>query len=204
MGKCGALVRNRNPVATATYMRLADLCRDEFQSLGLLESIPASDSLVLKFADRIDTTLLQGRIEKLADPAIGLPATVGKTHVMHVDFSAGLDWEFATKHTGISREEYIEMLCSVELTVAMLGFLPGFAYLEGLPKKLHLPRRPSPRASVTPGSIAIGGEYCGIYRLPCPGGWQILGQVDLATSDSIDQLLCQFSFGDRVQLVSQR
>ena len=131
MGKCGALVRNRNPVATATYMRLADLCRDEFQSLGLVESIPASDSLVLKFADRIDMALLQSQIEKLADPATRLPVTVGKTHVMTVDFSAGLDWEFATGHTGISREEYIESLCSAELTVAMLGFLPGFAYLEG-------------------------------------------------------------------------
>ena len=49
-----------------------------------------------------------------------------------------------------------------DYTIAMFGFLPGFAYLSGLPGHLAVPRRPTPRASVFSGSIAIGGAQTAI------------------------------------------
>ena len=206
MGQCGVLIRNRNPVATAAFMQLAELCRDEFQAAGLLESIPAYDSLVLKFSSPVDLKLLQSRLKRVAEVATAQAAEshsqVAQTHVLSVDFSKGLDWEFATAHTGVGRDDFIEEMCCVEFSVAMLGFLPGFAYLTGLPERLHLPRRPSPRPNVSSGSLSIGGEHCGIYRLPCPGGWQILGEVDLGLSVELDRLLGQFGIGDKVRFVS--
>jgi KipI family sensor histidine kinase inhibitor len=59
----------------------------------------------------------------------------------------------------------------------MMGFSPGFPYLDGLDPKLHLDRRPSPRNHIAPGSVAIGGSHAGIYSVASPGGWHLLGNT---------------------------
>ncbi|MDZ7631937.1 MAG: 5-oxoprolinase subunit PxpB [Gemmatimonadaceae bacterium] len=63
--------------------------------------------------------------------------------------------------------------------VAMLGFLPGFPYLEGLDPSLHTPRRASPRTSVPAGSVGIGGSSTGVYPFTSPGGWQLIGRTPI-------------------------
>ena len=61
--------------------------------------------------------------------------------------------------------------------VFMVGFVPGFAYLGPLPASLQLPRRRVPRTHVPAGSVAIAGEQTGIYPLPTPGGWHLIGRT---------------------------
>lgn len=65
-----------------------------------------------------------------------------------------------------------------EYRVAFCGFTPGFAYLVGLPETYHLPRRPTPRVSVPPGSVAVAGPYTGVYPRSSPGGWHLIGTTD--------------------------
>ena len=65
-----------------------------------------------------------------------------------------------------------------EYRVAFCGFTPGFAYLIGLPAAYHLPRRPTPRVSVPPGSVAVAGPYTGVYPRSSPGGWHLIGTTD--------------------------
>lgn len=60
-------------------------------------------------------------------------------------------------------------------TIEFYGFLPGFGYLSGLPKKLHLDRKKNPDKALIPGSVAIGGEQVGVYPQKSPGGWQCIG-----------------------------
>lgn len=86
--------------------------------------------------------------------------------------------------------------------VAMLGFLPGFPYLTGLPNHLHTPRRQDPRLQVDAGSVGIGGEQTGIYPINSPGGWNIIGKTPLPLfqSDSKEPFL--FQEGDTVQFIS--
>jgi KipI family sensor histidine kinase inhibitor len=48
-----------------------------------------------------------------------------------------------------------------------------------LPQSLQLPRRRVPRTSVPAGSVAIAGEQTGVYPLPTPGGWHLLGRTDV-------------------------
>ncbi|MCX6943358.1 MAG: carboxyltransferase domain-containing protein, partial [Opitutales bacterium] len=64
--------------------------------------------------------------------------------------------------------------------VHAMGFAPGFPYLGGLPAKLSVPRRATPRPAVPAGSVGIGGAQTGIYPLATPGGWQIIGRTPLA------------------------
>ncbi len=202
MGKCGLLIRNRQPVATEVFMRLAESCRSEFGAGCLSESIPAYDSLVLKFARPADMPSVVARVKRLVQSLGDATVVSGKLHEIAVDFSTGLDWDLAESESGLDRDAFVETLCGEEYSVAMLGFLPGFVYLDGLPGTLHLPRRASPRRAVGAGSVAIGGGQCGIYRLPSPGGWQILGQASFESHLSIEDLLESVRFGDRVRFVA--
>lgn len=68
--------------------------------------------------------------------------------------------------------------------IAMLGFLPGFAYLSGLNPDLETPRLEVPRVRIEAGAVGIGGAQTGIYPLPSPGGWQIIGRSPLRPYDA--------------------
>jgi KipI family sensor histidine kinase inhibitor len=63
--------------------------------------------------------------------------------------------------------------------VTMMGFQPGFAYLEDVELKdlPTLPRLATPRQRVAAGSIGFLGERACIYALDGPGGWPIIGRV---------------------------
>jgi inhibitor of KinA len=61
----------------------------------------------------------------------------------------------------------------------MIGFTPGWAYLGPLPEQLRLPRRSVPRTHVPPGSVAMAGAQTGVYPLPTPGGWHLIGRTSL-------------------------
>jgi allophanate hydrolase subunit 1 len=75
------------------------------------------------------------------------------------------------------------VLTQTVFTVAFCGFAPGFAYLAGLPERLHLPRRASPRLRVPAGSVATAGPYVGVYPRETPGGWSLLGHTDVVLFD---------------------
>ena len=67
---------------------------------------------------------------------------------------------------------------------AAIGFCPGFPYLRGLPDELiGVPRRPSPRPRVEPGSVGLTGAQTGIYPLERPGGWALIGRTPLTIVD---------------------
>lgn len=67
--------------------------------------------------------------------------------------------------------------------VSMLGFLPGFAYLDGNDKKMELVRKATPSLQVPKGSIAIAGKQTGIYALSSPGGWHVIGRTPKSMLD---------------------
>jgi len=80
---------------------------------------------------------------------------------------------------GSTPEGVVEMLTGAPLTVAVVGFSPGFAYLAGLPAALcQVPRRSRPRPSVPAGSVALAGGHAAVYPSASPGGWQLVGHTD--------------------------
>jgi len=89
----------------------------------------------------------------------------------------GLDLERVAAHAGLSVEEVVERHATPLYRVHCLGFSPGFPYLGGLDPRLATPRLPSPRVRVDAGSVAIGGEQTGIYSVPGPGGWNLIGRT---------------------------
>ncbi len=113
----------------------------------------------------------------------------------------GPDLEEVASRTGLSPATVVEELTRADLVVAFLGFLPGFAYLEGLPPVLaEVPRRSSPRPEVGAGSLGLGGGFAGIYPQSSPGGWQLLGHTGFALFDPKSPPFATLSPGDTVRL----
>jgi len=79
-------------------------------------------------------------------------------------------------------DEVIRRHTGDEWTVAFCGFAPGFGYLTG-ESGWNVPRRESPRTKVPAGSVALAGEFSGVYPRASPGGWQLVGRTDVAVFD---------------------
>jgi 5-oxoprolinase (ATP-hydrolysing) subunit B len=93
----------------------------------------------------------------------------------------GVDLEDVAEVRGLSVDEVIRLHTGGDYYVAMLGFLPGFAYLAGLDPRLATPRRLDPRTVTPAGTISIGGIQAGVQCLEAPSGWHLLGRTPVRT-----------------------
>jgi inhibitor of KinA len=89
----------------------------------------------------------------------------------------GPDLEDVARHSELRPDEVIRLHSSAEYFAYFLGFMPGFAYLGGLPDSIATPRHATPRTRVAAGSVGIGGNQTGVYPLPSPGGWRLIGRT---------------------------
>ncbi|MBK8254831.1 MAG: carboxyltransferase domain-containing protein [Polyangiaceae bacterium] len=97
-----------------------------------------------------------------------------RLHVIQVVYT-GADLDEVAHRTGLSPSGVIDLHTGREHVVEIIGFLPGFAYAGPVHPALFVPRRSAPRPRVEPQSVAIAGEFTGIYPLTSPGGWNLLG-----------------------------
>ena len=95
----------------------------------------------------------------------------------------GPDIATVAEHANMSEDEVVRVHSGHDYLIDMLGFLPGFAYLGGLDERLHTPRLATPRTRLEAGSVGIGGAQTGVYPLPSPGGWQIIGRTPVRPYD---------------------
>jgi len=111
----------------------------------------------------------------------------------------GPDLAVVAAHSGLAAEKVVALHEGANYLVQAVGFAPGFAYLEGLPAKIHTPRRATPRTSVPAGSVGIGGAQTGVYPLATPGGWNLIGRTPLRLFDAARAKPALLGTGDRVK-----
>jgi KipI family sensor histidine kinase inhibitor len=140
---------------------------------GLVDVVPAARTVLVLGSPELDPARLS-LFEAAPFPVA--PAGSPRAHeILMTPDGADLD-EIASR-SGVSPDAFFEAFVPLTFTVGFLGFSPGFAYLYGLPKAFHLPRRGTPRVAVPAGSVALAGPYVGIYPAPTPGGWNLLGRT---------------------------
>ncbi len=139
-------------------------------------AIPAAESLLVVFRDSPNRTVQAGVVEAISGAVRGDSAP--RAHAIEVSFddAEAPDLPRLLAHAGIGRASFLDAVKRLRLRVRFLGFRPGFAYLEGVPRAWNLPRHPTPRARVPAGSFAIAGSMAGFYPEDSPGGWNLIGR----------------------------
>jgi inhibitor of KinA len=112
------------------------------------------------------------------------------------------DGQSLIRKNKIKFSDLIRLHTKTSYHVFMIGFLPGFAYMGPVNKKIAMPRLSKPRALIPGGSVGIAGLQTGIYPLDSPGGWNIIGRSPVRLFDPAnDQQPVSIKPGDRVRFV---
>lgn len=155
-----------------------------------LEIVAGMESVVVRFdASLFTRNSVEARLNELmpratgeapnAQTAIEIPIVYGGEY--------GPDLERVCEQLGLTHDEFVEAHCG-EYTVDMLGFTPGFAYIGGLGEALDVPRLREPRARNAAGSVGIADRRSGLYTLPGPGGWPVIGRTDAKLFDAASKI----------------
>ncbi len=101
---------------------------------------------------------------------------------------------------GCAPDDVAALLTAQPLTVEVVGFSPGFAYLGGLPAQLErVPRRARPRPVVPAGSVAIANGHAAVYPTASPGGWNLVGRTGFPLFSPDRRPFAVLAPGDRVR-----
>lgn len=121
---------------------------------------------------------------------IEIPVCYGGEH--------GPDLEFVAKHNDLSVEEVIAIHSSGTYEVNMIGFAPGFPFIDGMSEKIAAPRRTTPRLRIPERSVGIAGMQTGVYPIETPGGWQLIGRTPLNLFLPDEDIPSLLQAGDRI------
>lgn len=171
---------------------------------GVTDLIPAFASLLINYDPRvIGYKDLKARIEELLKIEVNEEAGDARVFEIPVCYGGeyGPDIANIAENAGISEQEVIDIHCSKDYLIYMLGFLPGFVYLGGLDERIHTPRLANPRISIPAGSVGIAASQTGIYPLNSPGGWQLLGMTPVKTYDPERETPILVEAGDYIRFV---
>ena len=199
LGDAVSLELHRRVTALAERIEAARLA-------GVVEIVPAYAAVTVFFDPRsADANALREALSGLAaprpnPPASRPPAPPPSSHLVTIPVRYdGPDLAHVAGATGLSEEDVIRRHARPEYRVYLLGFAPGFAYLGDLDPALVLPRRPTPRTRVPPGAVAIAGAQTGVYPLPTPGGWHLIGSTSVRMFDPSRDPAALLRVGDRVR-----
>jgi KipI family sensor histidine kinase inhibitor len=187
-GEGGLVVELGDEISEAINARVVALA-DALGALalpGVQEIVPTYRSLLVLFDPlALPRATLRAHVASLwpVEHAAGrrharwrVPVLYGGEH--------GVDLESVAALHGLTPDEVVALHSGADYRVYMLGFMPGFVYLGGLPAAIHTGRRHDPRLRTPVRSISIGGIQAGISPpIEVPSGWHLLGQTPVRSYD---------------------
>ena len=142
---------------------------------GVIDLVPAARTLMLRIDPARTDPARVARAVRTVEPRSGHRPDAG-----HIEVPVTYDGEDLAEVgqlTGLGERGVVDAHMSQEWTVAFCGFAPGFGYLVGTDDRLTVPRRADPRTKVPARSVALAGEFTGVYPRESPGGWQLIGHT---------------------------
>ncbi|WP_347551665.1 5-oxoprolinase subunit PxpB [Pseudalkalibacillus hwajinpoensis] len=173
---------------------------------GVVEWVPAYTTLTIYYLpNKVTYQSLREELELINEQQQGREAaTASLVYIIPTYYGdeAGSDLSIVAEHNGMSEDEVISIHSEKDYLIYMMGFVPGFPYLGGMPEEIATPRRENPRAEIAPGSVGIAGAQTGIYPLESPGGWQIIGQTPVQLYDPTSEHPILLESGHYLRFVS--
>jgi len=161
--------------STDDVLALAAALRDECMP-GVVEIVPGARTLLLTLAGPNWLGAVRTRLAGLDIPPPPVPTAEESRVVIDVVYD-GADLNEVAQMLGMDAAHVVAAHTETPWRVGFGGFAPGFAYLVDGDRRLNVPRRAEPRTRVPAGSVALAGEFSGIYPRESPGGWQLIGRT---------------------------
>ncbi|MDQ0727020.1 urea amidolyase family protein [Microbacterium sp. W4I20] len=148
---------------------------------GIVERVPGARTVLVRFDPLQVSAADLTAVLSATEVAPGPPPVAGRVTVpVHYD---GEDLDEAASLLGVSAESLVSRHLAADWRVAFSGFAPGFGYVVSSDPLFEVPRRSSPRTRVPAGSVALAGQFTGVYPRESPGGWQLIGRTDAVMWD---------------------
>ena len=167
------------------------------------EIIHTYTEILLKYVaiDSLSGDKMEDRFREIIKATVPLEDQKTRVHRIPVCYESLFedDLEVYLKKTSLTLNQLIELHTKPLYIVYFMGFLPGFPYLEGLDKRLHIERKSIPSQNVKKGSVAIGGKQTGVYPQDSPGGWYTIGHSPSILFDVSKKQPSPFKAGDAIQ-----
>jgi len=162
-------------------LALAWQLQHEKQTNRILNLHPAYETLLIRFDPLVEShaeieALVRSRLEaKLPDlperKQVDVPVCYGGAF--------GPDLEEVARLAQLTSAQVVDIHSRATYRVCFLGFAPGFPYLDGMDRRIAVPRLDSPRKEVARGTVGIADTQTGIYPVASPGGWRLIGRTSL-------------------------
>ncbi|MBO1438169.1 5-oxoprolinase subunit PxpB [Meiothermus sp. CFH 77666] len=166
---------------------------------GVTDLVPGYVNLYLEYdAERVSRAQVERWVQQHLKESPG--PQPGRQVEIPVRYD-GPDLPWVAQETGLSVEEVVRLHSTPVYRVFATGFTPGFPFLGPLAEPLCLPRRRSPRALVPAHAVAIAGNQTGIYPLPSPGGWHLIGTALTQVYNPQRERVFLLEAGDQVRFV---
>jgi KipI family sensor histidine kinase inhibitor len=186
-------------------LRCSAIVHRLFTALSKMEGVDEVTPAYASLAARVDPTSAKvASVIRAAEKAWAARAAdeaKGRLIKVPVCYEEGFapDLEWVAKNAGLKADEVVTLHSSKEYTCMMLGFAPGFVYLDEVDPKIRADRLETPRTKVQAGSVGIAGAQTGIYGLETPGGWRLIGRTPLTMFNAHASPPSPVGPGDRVK-----
>lgn len=190
-----------DPATSARVIALGRAVRERCGTM-ILDVVVGYCSLTVFFDPlSLDPAWLEGEVRRADEVLPASMAVNGALIDVPVCYGGDLgpDLPDVAAAAGCSEAEVIALHSGRTYRVYVVGFVPGFPYMADVDPRIALPRRPSPRTKVPPGSVAIAAGQTGIYPSETPGGWHIIGRTHVKPYEPAREKPFLFRPGDRVR-----
>lgn len=187
-GLLAVTVRRKGILSRELLSDLAYVREELIGTLGEVVILQAYESLTIyweSLSDRLVLGASSAEVERVI-----LEKVCQVWELVNVEMYSCRCFDVEARYTGedlgevaefleVTADEIVRRHTAVSYQVAAVGFLKDFVYLWGVDESLSMPRKVSPRTSVLAGSLAMTGRQTAVYPSASPGGWNVIGHVDL-------------------------
>lgn len=164
-------------LACAAALRAADIA-------GVTDIVPGARTVLVTLTDAGQQAQARMLVAKFEITSPANPVRPIDADVLIDVVYDGADLADVAALVGMDTGDVVAAHTGTLWRVGFGGFAPGFAYLVDGDRRLSVPRRDEPRTRVPAGSVALAGEFSGVYPRESPGGWQLIGHTDAVLWDA--------------------